>query len=295
MRYNEKNLCDMSGKVQIKIYHSTVSEGKRSFNPHHHTECELSLITEGSGIYSVKNKKYEFRKGDIFLFNSDEIHCITEVFGGKRFDVLNIHFEPRLLWSRDGFSSFELLKIFFSRSDIFENMIDRNNPASKKIVELILDAERELCDKKFEYPLAVKGKILEILLILSREYGYIDDSGGSKAYEHNAEQLASVISYIEGNLSSEIKLSQLAEICGMNKTYFCYIFKKYNGISPFDYITIKRIEKAVGLIKNTDRKKIDIASECGFNSMSNFYKAFTKITGKKPGDFNRQTSALKMN
>jgi len=41
----------------------------------------------------------------------------------------------------------------------------------------------------------------------------------------------------------------------------------------------------VELLKNTDLSKTDIAMQCGFSSTSNFYKAFKKITGKKPGDF----------
>lgn len=285
MKYGEKILRDSSGRVQIRMYHSTVAAGKRSFNPHHHTECELSLIKSGGGVYSMKNKQYEFRAGDIFLFGSDEVHCITEVFPGEPFDVLNIHFEPRLLWSGDGFAASGLLKIFFSRSPAFENLIDRNNRATQEIERLIFCAEKELCDKRFEYPVAVRGNILQMLLILSREYGYINEDAPRAGYEHNAQRLSEVMNCIESELSSELTLDGLAAKCGMNRTYFCSVFKQYNGISPFDYITIKRIEKSVSMIKSTDRTIIDIAAECGFNSMSNFYKAFRRITGKNPGEY----------
>ena len=62
-------------------------------------------------------------------------------------------------------------------------------------------------------------------------------------------------------------------------------FKKFNGISPWEYITIKRVENAVELIKNTNMTKLEIAEKCGFSSSSNFYKAFFNITGKKPSDY----------
>ena len=58
-----------------------------------------------------------------------------------------------------------------------------------------------------------------------------------------------------------------------------------NGISPWEYITIKRVEKAIGLLKTTNDTKLNIAMQCGFNSSSNFYKAFFRITGKKPGSY----------
>ena len=66
----------------------------------------------------------------------------------------------------------------------------------------------------------------------------------------------------------------------MAETYFSSVFKKFNGISPWEYITIKRVENAVELIKNTNMTKLEIAEKCGFSSSSNFYKAFFNITGK---------------
>ena len=76
----------------------------------------------------------------------------------------------------------------------------------------------------------------------------------------------------------------------MSKSYFSTIFKKYNGISPWDYITIKRVEKAVTLLKTTDKTKLEIAQSCGFNSPANFYKAFLRITGKSPKYYSKKHS-----
>ena len=61
--------------------------------------------------------------------------------------------------------------------------------------------------------------------------------------------------------------------------------KKLNGISPWEYITIKRVERAVEMLKTTDLTKLEIAERCGFSGSSNFYKAFAHVTGKKPGDY----------
>lgn len=283
MRYNENILPDASGKAILKTYHSAVEPCVRPFVPHHHTECELSLIMSGSGIYTVRDRKYSFKKGDVFLFDSDEIHCITEIYDGEAFDVLNLHFEPQIVWSDKGLSSTGLLKIFFSRSEAFENLIDRKNPSTPRIAELINKIEIEITEKEFEYKCAAMACLSEILVLLSRNYGYIKEGESENAGA--SAKLSEVMVYITENLSENITLSELAALCGMNKTYFCSVFKKYNGITPFDYITIKRIEKSVMLLKTTNRKMIDIASECGFTSMSNFYKAFRHITGKKPGEF----------
>ena len=73
----------------------------------------------------------------------------------------------------------------------------------------------------------------------------------------------------------------------MTQTYFSSVFKKFNGVSPWEYITIKRVEMAIELLKSTDMTKLEIAEKCGFKSSANFYKAFNNITGKKPKDFTK--------
>jgi hypothetical protein len=61
--------------------------------------------------------------GDIFIFSSNEYHCITEV-GEKGLKLTNLHFEPRYLWgtSTDSFSETNM-NICFSHNKDFENKI----------------------------------------------------------------------------------------------------------------------------------------------------------------------------
>ena len=96
--------------------------------------------------------------------------------------------------------------------------------------------------------------------------------------------MTNALNFIDSNITSDITLNEIAARAMMTPTYFSSVFKKMNGISPWEYITIKRVEKAVELLKTTELTKLDIAMRCGFTSSSNFYKAFTKITGKTPGD-----------
>lgn len=80
-------------------------------------------------------------------------------------------------------------------------------------------------------------------------------------------------------------LDELAEIASMSKSYFSTVFKKLNGISPWDYLISKRISFAAELLKNTDKTILEIALECGFNNTANFNRAFKKITGKTPSEY----------
>ena len=97
--------------------------------------------------------------------------------------------------------------------------------------------------------------------------------------------MEAALKFIDENLTQKISLEEIANIANMNPTYFSSIFKKLNGISLWEYITAKRVDKAIELLRTTNANKLEIAMDCGFNSSSNFYKAFYHVTGKKPGDF----------
>lgn len=284
MRFDEFSI---KGNNEVKMFHSTVPSGKRTYFGHHHTECEISIIISGTGTYKVNNKEYDFKKDDIFIFGSNENHCITNIGDSDSFNILNIHFEPRMLWSYSGFGNSKLLSIFHSRTDKFTNKIDLNNPATELIRKLILETESEFKNHKPEYELIIKMNIVNILVNLIRNYDYVNLENKQVNYKNTFEQLKLALDYIDSHIESKITLDDLSRISTMNKTYFSTVFKKYNGISPWDYIMIKRIEKSIRLIKSTDMSKLDIASQCGFNSASNFYKAFQRITGKTPSDYKK--------
>lgn len=277
MKFNEYRLSD------IKLFHSSVSAGRREYREHHHTECEISILLGGRGIYSVGSRNYSFQQDDIFVFGSDEIHCITEILPGADFELLNIQFEPKLLWEGDDRSALPLLKVFNSRSSAFSNRIDRDNPATAKIRGLILDMENEFCTQSLGYALKLKLNLFSILLYLLRDFGYVDNDKADTANEQVLSQLSAAMKYIDSHLNEPLTLNGIARHAAMGKSYFSTVFKKYNGISPWDYITIKRVKKAITLLEKTDLTKLEIAARCGFNSSANFYKAFSRITGKTPG------------
>lgn len=288
MIVNEYLLNDSFGNMPLlKMFHSVVQCGKRNWREHHHTEFELSVFISGSGIYSLKNCYLDFKKGDIFLFSSNEVHCITEISPGESLDLLNIQFEPRFLWSDTSVLNSGLLKIFFNRSENFENRIDRKNPATKKIRDIIFKMENEFKNQKPEYESMIKIYLTEILIYLIREYDYIKPDSENYRCAEVLKQLENAMVYINDNLEKEITLTELSASANMSRTYFSTVFKKFNGISPWEYINIKRIEKALTLLKSTDKTKLEIASDCGFSSLSNFYKAFRRVTGKSPGDLIR--------
>ncbi len=278
MRYGDSCLLDNYGNVLISAFHSRVPAGKRPYREHHHTECELSIFLSGRGIYTAKERVYEFGPGDVFLFGSDEAHCITEIY--EKLDLFNIHFEPRLLWEDS--DNIELLRLFNGRNENFSNKFSKDDTELSEIVRSI---EKEMSDKAPGYAIKVKYSILSAFVHILRNYDFVNSDDVTVKASSVTRNLKKAMRYIDENLESPLSLNDISAEACMAPTYFSAVFKKFNGISPWDYITIKRVEKAKDMLRTTDMTKLEIAEKCGFTSSSNFYKMFTRITGKKPGEY----------
>lgn len=292
MQENQKKLISLdrriispqNNSVLFRLFRSEVIEPSKIDFEHNHTAFEISMVLEGAGTYSTQLTDFEYKKGDIFCFSNDEGHKITKLSEKSAF--LTFHFEPRFVWSdRFGMADHDLLASFLVRKEHRRNKLENTNEITQKIRELMFDTEREFEEQKPHFYTAVRVNLMTVLIELSRGYDFSEKFKKSSVNSGSAHCIERAINYIDENLEYDIELGTLSEIAKMSKNYFCSLFKKLNGISPWEYITIKRIERAIEYIKTTEYTKLEIATKCGFNNTSNFYHAFKKVTGKTPGDY----------
>lgn len=99
--------------------------------------------------------------------------------------------------------------------------------------------------------------------------------------------LKPIIQYIDENIKEKIEIRQLSALSKWSHQHFIKNFSKYVGCTPYQYILKKKIEKAKIIIAEKDYSITNIALDYGFDSYSNFFKAFKKETGYTP-DFYRK-------
>lgn len=102
------------------------------------------------------------------------------------------------------------------------------------------------------------------------------------------------IAFIQINLGSSLKVSQLANRANLNTDYFSRIFHRYTGQSPLNYILHKRIERAQYLIITTNKQQDEIAEMTGFYNAQYFSRVFKKLTGLTPGAYKTQNRTLNL-
>lgn len=278
-------LCNKIGSPVCKMFISSADTRTNSYRVHKHIEFEISLILRGLGVYNTKTGIYDIRPGDIFIYSTNEYHCITDIFPDAESDhmeLLNLHFQPSFTWSvGNEYLSNSYLKIFFNRNKDFKNRLDRNNPAIKQLTEQMLTIKKEFENMEYDYDVSIKAKVLELLISIHRNFHLTEENS---VYIPNQlyERMKNALNYMDQNYCLDLSLAKIANQAFMSRTYFCSMFKKMNGLTPWEYINIKRINKAVDLLKSSDLPIFTIATQCGYNNLANFSRIFKQITGTTP-------------
>jgi len=89
----------------------------------------------------------------------------------------------------------------------------------------------------------------------------------------------------------EWPVERLAQVSGVSEAHFARSFKQAFGTPPHRYLLTRRIERAMALLRETDRPITDIAFETGWASLGTFGRTFRDITGSSPSAIRTRAKA----
>ncbi len=93
--------------------------------------------------------------------------------------------------------------------------------------------------------------------------------------------------YINENYTQDCSLERIAEAVSASPNYIHTVFKQSLGITPYEFVVRKRIEKAEKLIAAGEMSMLEIALDVGFCSQSHFNKMFKMKTGQTPAQYRK--------
>lgn len=98
-------------------------------------------------------------------------------------------------------------------------------------------------------------------------------------------EIARAQHYIEQHYGEKITLAQLAALGSISVSALNRNFKKEVGLTPMEYLTQIRIQKAQKMLRRPERSVTDIAIQCGFGSSAHFSDVFGKLYGYTPSQY----------
>ena len=107
------------------------------------------------------------------------------------------------------------------------------------------------------------------------------DEGGKN------EDFRRCISYIHEHYREDLSVGKLARVMNVSEPSVYRVFQNKLAVTPTSYVHIVRTRMACALLKDPARKVTDVALECGFASLSNFYRTFEMQMKMSPREYRK--------
>ena len=101
----------------------------------------------------------------------------------------------------------------------------------------------------------------------------------------NLKYIKDTINYISHKYSEPIKVQEIADHCGLDRSYLSKIFKQATNYSPHEYLLYFRMRKAKQLLKETEEPIQHVAYAVGYPDPFAFSKIFKKETSLSPSEY----------
>lgn len=131
-----------------------------------------------------------------------------------------------------------------------------------------------------------------IIQLLNHLYQDASDPLNNRAIRSSpyGKAIQKAVNYIKENIRTALTLNELADLAGFSPSYFHRVFHDVMGITPNDYITKLRLERAKELLIRSNDPVHKVALECGINNIPYFSYIFKKRQGITPMEFRARHS-----
>lgn len=96
------------------------------------------------------------------------------------------------------------------------------------------------------------------------------------------------MSFIDANFQRDISIEEIAQACGLNRSYFGRLFRETVGESPQHFLIQYRMTKAAELLKASQISIAEVGCSVGYENQLHFSRAFKNVFGISPMEYRRK-------
>ncbi len=260
-RYEVHSLGDRELPI---IFHYDVAAGALNLG-NWHENIEVLCCTKGEGQIICNGVELDAHAGDLIVINSNELHSIISQTVLEYYCLI---IDTEFLESNH-----------ISVSEIeFENLV-RSEQAASVFLKIVEELET---DHRFRLA-ALRARLLELVVFLARNHASLRKNRFAAD-----ENIKLAIGYLTSNYSGRITLEQLSNEVGLSKCHFSREFKRATGMTVISFLNMIRCRNAKKLLLKNKYPIHEIASRCGFESVSYFSRTYKSVMGCLPSEEKKQ-------
>ena len=253
---------------------------------HFHDVLEIGMCISGNGICNVEGVECPLSAGDIQIVFPYQCH-LSKNSREESCRWYWLYIDPQKVLLEHGLAHPGQISGLLQEASGLCGIINRQKyPAvcalAESVIRQIYEPKEECRHRRQYYAASVYMLLMELC-----------QCGAETAvtmHYREMEEIAPALLQIRQAVEDGqcLAVATLHEACAMSISGFRRKFKAAVGVSPKEYLTLCRVFRACQMLKNTDKKVIDIAQECGFEDISGFNRCFLKYMNTTPRAYRKQ-------
>jgi AraC-like DNA-binding protein len=109
----------------------------------------------------------------------------------------------------------------------------------------------------------------------------------SRAIEELNRRMLRARDAMDRAYAEPLDVRAVAAVAHASPAHFSRTFRAVFGETPHRYLQRRRVERAMFLLRETDRSVTDVCFDVGFTSLGTFSRTFREIVGETPSGYRR--------
>lgn len=243
--------------------------------PHWHKAVELLLFVKGKVTCNFENSTLHAKPGDLYIINSHEVHA-TRV--SRHAVYLCVHILPSQMCKF--VPNFDQLSFSFA----FDPEDQVKAMAYEQLRIHMQEIFRQTEETQVAYKLEQQARLYALTALLVKHFSQPLAMEETTLRRSDMTRLEPVLEYIQLHHAEELPLEDAANAMGLNKEYFCRLFKKNMGVSYLQYVYQVRTTAFCRELETSDDPIGEIAERHGFRDPKMLNQYFREIYGCTPSE-----------
>lgn len=130
--------------------------------------------------------------------------------------------------------------------------------------------------------------MVDLLIIFAKQLSALAEELAVATHETESDNIKRARHFIHQQLDQKLILAEIAKHAGMSPSHLSRSFREETGITVTEYIGRSRINWACRELGHPNNRVSDVAFLVGFQSLSQFNRAFLKFVGKSPTEYRNE-------
>lgn len=280
---------DSNGNGGLPVFIRKYNEDSVTGPDHMHDSIQINYVMHGSLKHHINNTAHDLVKGDIFIIPPFVHHRLSPK-PNCSFEVIELEFLPEFIFGNhidmenlENIFDFAYIEPFLVSECEVRPRLNLSGKAQTEVEMLLTRLLAEYENRNNSFLLAIKSLVMWLLVFVGRCFHEdVRDVESRQLFDRHRTAISSAIEYIDQNFTDDVSIEKASHVAMLSQSYFSYLFKSMTGKTFVEYLTELRIQEAMRLLKNTNKRVVDICFESGFKNVNHFNRTFKNYAGISP-------------